>query len=179
LAVKHRFQGVKPEPVFLKNMPPDFIQHLTFKVDKGSAFFTFQVEMFPAFRAVTGILITGAFSVIEYIFAEFPLLREFFQMPVDRGLPYAFPLIGEKPGRLIHRNVPAPQGLKIIQDPFSLAGTVIRRTAVFHNRQGIRPFRYCQYENENYFHIRGKKNWRTEKTGALSKPAGFETRLNL
>jgi hypothetical protein len=140
LAVKHRFQGVNLKPVLLKNMPPDVIQRVTFKVDKGSAFFTFQVEMLPAFRAVTGILITGAFAFVEYVFAEFPLLRQFFQVPVDRGLPYAFPLAGEKAGRLIHRNVPAPQGLKVIQNAFPLAGTVIRRAAVFHDGTVSEPF---------------------------------------
>jgi hypothetical protein len=119
--------------VFLKDMPPYSIQRVTFKVDKDSALFTFQVEMFPAFRAVIHILITGAFAFVEYVFAEFSLLSQFFQMPVNRGLPDSFPLTGEKPGRLVYRYVPAPEGLKIIQNTLPLAGSIIRRTAVFHD----------------------------------------------
>jgi hypothetical protein len=138
-------------------MPPDFIQRITFKVDKGSAFFTFQVEMFPAFGIVFDILITGAFAFTEYIFSDFPLLREFFQMPVDRGLPDMFPHVDEMPRRLIDRNVPAAQRLKVIQNTFPLAGGIICRAAVFHDGYYNSPAFYCQYENECYFHFQAKK----------------------
>jgi hypothetical protein len=118
--------------VFLKNMPPDFIQYITFKMDEGSAYFTFQVEMFPAFGIIFDILITGAFAFAENIFSDFPLPRQFFQMPVDRGLSDPRSFIGKIPRRLINRNMPAAQRLKVIKDPFPLPGGIIYRAIMFH-----------------------------------------------
>jgi hypothetical protein len=115
-------------------MPPDFIQHITFKVDKGSALFTFQMEMFPAFSIVFDILIAGAFAFAEYIFSDSPLSRQFFQMPVDRGLPDTRSFIGKIPRRLINRNMPAAQRLKVIKDTFPLPGGIICRAIMFHAR---------------------------------------------
>jgi hypothetical protein len=89
-------------------------------------------------------------------------------VPVDRGLPYAFPLAGEKAGRLIHRNVPAPQGLKIIQNTLPLAGSVIRRTAMFHDGTVSEPLMIVNMKM-NVIFILGVK------TRALPKPRGFET----
>jgi hypothetical protein len=127
----------------------DLIQQIAVHMDKGPADFAFQMEMIPAFYCVY-VLVTGAFALIQHVFADLSPDRQLLQMPVDGGLPDDFFGILKMTHYLIDSNMRAPKGLHVIKDALSLPGVIICRT--FRHR----PYRTIinwkrQYENECYF----------------------------
>jgi hypothetical protein len=139
----------------VEEMPLDFIQQIAVYVHKDAADFAFKVEMIPAVYSVVCVLITGAFTVMQDIFADFSLLRQFFKMPVDCGLPDTLSGIRKMAYYLIDRYMNALKGLHIIENGLSLPGVIIYRTFACHGSYPIPKDQYCQYENGNYFHIHG------------------------
>jgi hypothetical protein len=85
------------------------------------------MKMIPAFSRVY-VLVTGAFAFIQHIFADLPPGRQFFEMPVDGGLPDDLFGILKMAYYLIDRDMAALKGLHVIEDMLSLAGVVICRT---------------------------------------------------
>jgi hypothetical protein len=100
-------------------------------------------------------LITGAFAVMQDIPADLSLSRQFFKMPVDGSLPDALFHIIKMTYNLIDCYMSALKGFHVIKNTLSLPGVIIYRT-FYHRLYGIAGDRYCQYENEYYFHIIGQ-----------------------
>jgi hypothetical protein len=105
----------------------DLIQQIAVRMDEIAADFALQMEMIPAFCRVY-VLVTGAFALIQHIFADLSPGRQFLQMPVDSGLPNNLFGILKMPRYLIDRDMSSPKGLHVIKDAPSLAGMMICRT---------------------------------------------------
>jgi hypothetical protein len=105
----------------------DLIQEIAVRMDEIAADFAFQVEMIPACYCVY-VLVTGAFALIQHIFADLPPGRQFLQMPVDSGLPNDLFRILKMARYLIDRNMGSPKGLHVIKDTLPLEGMIMRRT---------------------------------------------------
>jgi hypothetical protein len=99
------------------------------------------MKMIPAFYLVY-ILVTGTFSVTQDVLADLPPGRQFFEMPVDGGLPDGVFGILKMAYYLVDRNMAAPKGLHVIEDTLSLPGVIICRTfrhrpVSYHNGSGV------------------------------------------
>jgi hypothetical protein len=98
------------------------------------------MEMLPAVCPIVYILITGAFTVIKAVFTDLSPGDEFFKVAVDGGLPNTVFRIPEMPHYLINRNMTAPQKSHIIEDKFSLPGTIACRAFTFHGDTRLAKF---------------------------------------
>jgi hypothetical protein len=124
-AVKYRFKKINLKMVFILQMFRNFVKKIAAQVYKLSAFFTFQVKMFPPRLVWRRVLVAGAFTVIgdELIDGSGP--GQLFQVAVDRGQAYGFPgFAPEVIGYVVNRNVVIPQGGQVIDDKPSLPGMV-------------------------------------------------------
>jgi hypothetical protein len=116
-----------------KEMLFDSVQHTAIRVDKAAAYITLQMEMFPALAVIVYVLITGACTPVQHVFADIPLGRQFFEVPVDGGLPYKRSRVLKMTPYLSGCYMAAPKGLHVIKNTLTLAGAVIRRTFIPHS----------------------------------------------
>jgi hypothetical protein len=130
--VKNSFKHIDPEFMFVAEMSFDFFQKAAVRMDEATANFTFQMKMFPAICPVVYVLITSAFVFVQDIFADLPLDRQFFKMPVDGRLPDCFFRILKIADYLADRYMAALKGFQIIKNTLSLPSAVIYRTFMRH-----------------------------------------------
>jgi hypothetical protein len=142
--------------VLVEEMPFNFFQKLAVHVDEVAADFTFKMKMFPAIFFVFYVLITGAFVIMQNIFADPSPGGQFFKMPVNGRLPNYLAGVLKMAYYLIDRYMTALEGPHILKDTLSLPGTIICRAFMRHGLYRIKKNKSCQYENEYYFHIEGK-----------------------
>jgi hypothetical protein len=126
-SVKNSLKQVDFEIMTAEEMFFDLIQEIAVRMDEIAAHFAFQMEMIPAFYRVY-VLVTGAFALIQHIFADLSPGRQFLQMPVDSGLPNDLFRIRKMARYLIDRDMGSPKGLHVIKDTLPLAGMIICRT---------------------------------------------------
>jgi hypothetical protein len=88
--------------------------------------------MFPAVFFAAYILVTGAFAVMEDIFAYQAGSGQPFKMTVHGSLPHGLSRVLKVAYYLINRYVAVPQGLDIIENRLTLPGMVIFRTFSRH-----------------------------------------------
>jgi hypothetical protein len=174
-SVKNSLKHVDLKIMLTEEMPFNFIQQIAVHVDEGAAGFALQVEMIPAVCSFGYVLITGAFTVMENIFADLSLSRQFFKMPVDGSLPDTLFDILKMAYYAANRYMGALKGPYVIENTLPLPGAIICRTFTRHGPYRIMPDQCCQYENGNYFHIGWyKQTWNFSKTrvGAKLRPGG-------
>jgi hypothetical protein len=99
------------------------------------------MEMIPAFYLVD-VLVAGAFAVTQDVFADLPLSRQSFKMPVDGGLPDDLFGILKMADYVVDRNMTAPKRLHVIEDTLPLPSVIICRTfrhrlVSYHNGLGV------------------------------------------
>jgi hypothetical protein len=126
-SVKNSLKQVDFKIMTAEEMFFDLVQQIAVRMDEIAADFAFQMEMIPAFYRVY-VLVTGAFALIQHIFADLSPGRQFLQMPVDSGLPDNLFAILKIPRYLIDRDMSSPKGLHVIKDTLPLTGMIICRT---------------------------------------------------